>query len=461
MARIAFVAWPEVGHLHSPIVLARRLRERGHEPLFLLDPAEREMTALLEGQGFEVQPFWPSRDAAPTVGPLEELLGELAGLASDHARLWASWRRETLAWRETVRWVEERAHEVLASHGIDLLLVDMQYSYLVLSGLHAGVRALQYYTGLPHEKRPGVPPLWSSVIDTRGPAGRLRVEKAWLRFSVWQKLTKILWSGLGTGAGHCTANESLAALFARMAARVGLDPRRIVDDRALWFVLRLPMMIFCPAALDLAPVPGRYCHYVEPSVDPDRPAPPLAPGSLDPARPLVLCSLGSRVVRSAEARRFHRGLLDLFAARPHLQAVVAAGSEEAVRELGSAPRNVLVTGFAPQMALLKRARAMITHGGLNSIKECVMSGVPMVVCPADVDQPGNAARVVHHGLGLGGVPLARVRPDRLGRELDRVLDEPAFRERVDRLRLEFWNQERRRPSLALVERTLASPPGAL
>ena len=47
---------------------------------------------------------------------------------------------------------------------------------------------------------------------------------------------------------------------------------------------------------------------------------------------------------------------------------------------------------------------MITHGGINTITECVFCEVPMLVYPLSLhwDQPGNSARVVYHGLGLRG-----------------------------------------------------------
>jgi len=47
---------------------------------------------------------------------------------------------------------------------------------------------------------------------------------------------------------------------------------------------------------------------------------------------------------------------------------------------------------------------MINHGGINTIKECIHENVPMLTYPLspEWDQPGNAARVVYHQLGLMG-----------------------------------------------------------
>ncbi len=66
--------------------------------------------------------------------------------------------------------------------------------------------------------------------------------------------------------------------------------------------------------------------------------------------------------------------------------------------------NVKILSFVPQLDFLKYADAMITHGGMGSIKECIQAGVPMLVYPLDkkMDQPGNGARVQARGLGLAG-----------------------------------------------------------
>jgi UDP:flavonoid glycosyltransferase YjiC (YdhE family) len=60
-----------------------------------------------------------------------------------------------------------------------------------------------------------------------------------------------------------------------------------------------------------------------------------------------------------------------------------------------------VIKWAPQMALLHNAAVMVTHGGLNSVMECIHLGVPMVVVPGLRDQPGNMVRAVSHGVAVG------------------------------------------------------------
>jgi zeaxanthin glucosyltransferase len=60
----------------------------------------------------------------------------------------------------------------------------------------------------------------------------------------------------------------------------------------------------------------------------------------------------------------------------------------------------VVVRFAPQLEILKRAAAVITHAGLNTVLESLAEGVPLVAIPLGNDQPGVAARVAARGAGV-------------------------------------------------------------
>jgi UDP:flavonoid glycosyltransferase YjiC (YdhE family) len=97
------------------------------------------------------------------------------------------------------------------------------------------------------------------------------------------------------------------------------------------------------------------------------------------------------------------------------------------------PENVIVVPFAPQLDLLDRAAAVITHAGLNTTLEALARGLPMVCLPVTNDQPGIARRVEYLGAGLV-LAAGRARPGRVHRLLGRVLADPAYRASAGRLR---------------------------
>lgn len=96
--------------------------------------------------------------------------------------------------------------------------------------------------------------------------------------------------------------------------------------------------------------------------------------------------------------------------------------------LGPAPENVLVVDFAPQLALLDKARLLITHAGLNSVLESICRAVPMVALPRRGDTPGVGARIERSGVGLR--TSDRASAEKLRQLIDRVLTGDSFRQRA-------------------------------
>ena len=96
------------------------------------------------------------------------------------------------------------------------------------------------------------------------------------------------------------------------------------------------------------------------------------------------------------------------------------------------PDNAIVVGFAPQIKLLERADLMITHGGINSVNEALLNGVPLVVMPRDGDQPGAAARVAAAGVGLT-TSFDRTPAEQLRKLIVRALNDTDIRAKAKRM----------------------------
>lgn len=126
----------------------------------------------------------------------------------------------------------------------------------------------------------------------------------------------------------------------------------------------------------------------------------LAP---DPSRPLVLMALGSQIYH--QPRMFE---VVIEASRGQSwQLVLAMGDLAASVHL---PADIHAVPYAPQLALLAQARAMICHGGANSVMEALAHGVPLLISPICNDQPHNARFVAAAGAGIT-CDLALAQPD--------------------------------------------------
>lgn len=142
--------------------------------------------------------------------------------------------------------------------------------------------------------------------------------------------------------------------------------------------------------------------------------------SFKPDRPVVFASLGT-----LQGHRF-----SLFAKiaqacqRLDLQLLIAhcggLDSQQHAQLLHLGARYV--TDFAPQQWAVRRADVVISHGGLNTVMDAIAAGTPMLVLPIAFDQPGVAARVVHHRLGLALSRWAGVAA--ITSALARLLDTP-------------------------------------
>jgi len=139
--------------------------------------------------------------------------------------------------------------------------------------------------------------------------------------------------------------------------------------------------------------------------------------SLDASRPLIYLSFGSQIYyQPALLRR----VFDAVAYRP-VQLVASVSELAGTSELGGArPGNVLLRSYVPQLAVLRRARAMITHGGANSVMEAIACGVPLLITPLCNDQHHQAAFITRTGIGRALDPDQCSRAD-IGTTIDALL----------------------------------------
>lgn len=176
---------------------------------------------------------------------------------------------------------------------------------------------------------------------------------------------------------------------------------------------------------------------------------------LAPDRPLVFCSLGTQSHRIPGALRFFSEVLAAAASTRDWQLVLALGPRWTPGDFPAIPDNAVVVPFAPQVELLARASAVITHAGLGTIKESIWFGAPMLAFPLYYDQPGNGARIAHHGLGLTG-DFDSVTAPELVAMIEAVRADAGLPERMAAMRRGFEELERTRPGRAFVNELLAA-----
>jgi polyene glycosyltransferase len=98
------------------------------------------------------------------------------------------------------------------------------------------------------------------------------------------------------------------------------------------------------------------------------------------------------------------------------------------------PSNFKLQYHVPQLQVLAhpRVKLFISHCGANSVYESIYFGKPIICVPAFFDQPGNAARVVDHGLGLA-LNADTATASEIKAAVSQTLDNKQFTKNIERL----------------------------
>jgi MGT family glycosyltransferase len=146
---------------------------------------------------------------------------------------------------------------------------------------------------------------------------------------------------------------------------------------------------------------------------------------------------GADVLVSLGTLNWHNGGRFFAAAAEALANMEARGIIVAPPDLvPDPPPNVLVAPRVPQLALMPRLDAVVSHGGHNTVCEALAHGVPLVVAPIRDDQPTIAAQVEAAEAGLR-VMFRRVTAQGLRTAITAALHDPALRAGADRVRRSF------------------------
>lgn len=147
---------------------------------------------------------------------------------------------------------------------------------------------------------------------------------------------------------------------------------------------------------------------------------------------VVYVSLGT--LFNADAA-FYRSCFEAFASED-FQVILSVGGSVSIEDLGPAPANFVVRARVPQLEVLKRAAAFVTHGGMNSVSESLYQGVPVVVVPQMGEQELVGRRVEQLGAGLYR-SKSDATPQNLRRSVRQLLTDDRFRRETAKVRLSF------------------------
>ncbi|MCE9574333.1 MAG: glycosyltransferase [Deltaproteobacteria bacterium] len=373
MARFLFVVPPLTGHVNPTISVARALEDRGHQVAWVGHPG--------------------------AVCPLLPTSARLFAL-SEHAPA------------ELVAQVTDRARTTRGAAALKFLWED-------------------FLIPLARQMRPGIEGACDEfapdvmICDQQAVAGSLVARRRGLP---WATLATTSAGVTEPLAGLPEVARWLRELYASLEREAELEPAPD-GERSPHLVIA-----FTTEAM-VGPRDQFPAHYrfVGPSFAARPETTPFPWEALAPG-PRVLISMGT--VNAESSGRFFATTLAAFAdpALAGVQGILVAPAAV----LGDAviPPNVIVRPYVPQLALLAKVDAVVSHGGHNTVCETLANGTPLVVAPIRDDQPIVADQVVAAGAGVR-VKFGRVQAPELRAAIRAVLDDPSYRAAALRVRDSF------------------------
>ena len=446
-ARIVCVAGGLPSLLYPSVELGRRLLAAGHRLTFAAPADARELVEHHDLEYVEVDAgrYEQFLAADRHVGTLSRLVN----LRSRRERA-----TNSLAVDEFARWVRDSSP--------DLVLINGEMHEHVIAAASAKVPIALLNTFVSIWKRPGLPPPHHMVRPGVGWKGsRLGTALLWraLRFRKWRRAEIQRLRDVGC--------DRLSVLR-QLARRSGFD-FRAETDASQWLIpftyRRLPFLSLRALEIEFPHCPSSGVQYVGPMVLEsriDRPMANAESARLDAIverrrsgpgeRRLIYAAFGS--VFSSDLGLVRR-LVSAVAERQGWDLVISLSDRVAAADLGPLPDGIHAFAWVPQLEILRQADVMVNHGGINTVDECVTTGVPMLVyCGFETDMGGTTARVVHHGIGIAG-DRRRDDASAIVTHIDRLLHERQIADNLDRLRRQYEIYGERRVAEDAVEALLA------
>ncbi|MEU8838136.1 macrolide-inactivating glycosyltransferase [Streptomyces roseus] len=168
---------------------------------------------------------------------------------------------------------------------------------------------------------------------------------------------------------------------------------------------------------------------------------------------VLLVSLGSTFTKQPA---FYRACIEAFGDLPDWHVVLQIGKFTDEAELGAVPANVEVHRWVPQLDILRRADAFITHAGAGGSQEGLATGTPMVAVPQAADQFTNADML--QGLGVARhVPMEEADARTLREAVLALVGDPEVAARAEAIRAQTATEGGTRQAADLIEAELAEP----
>jgi zeaxanthin glucosyltransferase len=395
MPTLLFVILPYPSHYLASFGFAKMWQERGYKIVFTGFDRHRD---LIEKEGFLFETLYYGH--VTYVRTMQVFLG--------------LWLRTTFDKTDVKRRYREYYNRVQAIR----YLVEQYRPEIVFLDDHVGHYALYLAnysqpiivinTKLATRKRANTPPLNTSFYPSFSLWSHFYCQWLWAKHITFRHYKSFLENLTFNGTGELTFQRHLAK-------QLGVDTRKLFNQQNAFYdgLRHIPAVVLAPDSLEIAPPNAdEIVFYCNPLIERDESAlltkdyqhlrSSLKQAQKERGTKIILVAFGTLSgMADKKVKLFMEKLVAASMFHPDWHLIVSTTGLNV--QLPTLP-NLSVVNFVPQMDALTWVDAMITHGGLTTIKECLQAQVPMLIYPYNYkfDAPGNAVRVTKKGWGMYG-----------------------------------------------------------
>jgi zeaxanthin glucosyltransferase len=385
-----FIICPAIGHISPSVVLAKKLQNEGYRCVFATNREFREVVlknnfefTLLQSQPFGVgiEDIQDEKNKRPY---LESLMDRFQNLSYNVRK------------REYEKWLSEYEPDLIlmdAFNSTDFILVEPLIREKTSKVVFIQTMLSPYNDGF-------TPPLNTFLL----PNDELKVKQAWLKVRV-----KRFFSHAKNFIRFFSLNNTM--LVQRKFKQNQILEKYKIDFNKVFHIgfQNVEEWVLAPEEFEFMGKPKKANqHYLGLMINTQEQIltselQDFVNQAKSQNKRIVYASLGTlhSVHTKGKSEHFFEKLRSIFEAKNDYYLVLSVG-KELKNTLKTQAKHIKILETVPQRGLLKEVDVFITHGGLNSVLESAYAGVPMLLVPLNNkwDQNGNAARVVHHGLGI-------------------------------------------------------------
>mgnify|MGYP000857320805 CR=1 FL=1 len=446
---IVFDIFPSYGHQHASYKLAKILKDEGHN-IYYIGYLKYFKNLPEEFERRFIQPHI------------------FSFIENKNINLW---RKIKLAFgekrnREMYKHncqIIEKYDEMILDLKPDIIFVDHHYVQKSVLYYKYGVLIISIQTAPASEMDFTVPPFFSSHIPTGSFSSLVYIKFLWWNYLLMKKLKCLRNRIIYLGEDHLSEVE-------RLAMKTGFPLKEQIDFNHYkgygeFGLKNIPQLLLSPRDFDF-PHPliknqyavgpllyinkqmeildKRYLRVIE-FIQNERKKKNIY---------LIYCSLGTlNDFDLQNSVKIFQLVIGVARKNKNYRFIISIGEFVDPAYLLPTPNNVFLFKLIPQIHQLTFCDIMIAHGGQNSITECIMNEVPLLIYPffKGSDLGGNSARVVYHGIGNRGFINEDTIEEMEGKIKDLLLN-PIYRENIHKMKLTLEKKNNSQEVLMIIRR---------